>query len=67
MWLMADILTPDCPLCRKPPVMMIGSQAFCGNADCHTLCWEPSKSLDDNLLGAQTVHIPPMTGEDADG
>ena len=29
---MAEILTPDCPLCRQPPKFIVGiTQAFCGN------------------------------------
>lgn len=58
---MADILTPDCPLCRRPPMMVFGGvQAWCGNPDCPILCWNPAKSLDDNLMDAGTVQFPPM-------
>lgn len=58
---MADLLTPHCPLCDWPPVMMLpgGIQAFCGNDDCTLLCWNPSLSLDANLLDAGVVLFPP--------
>jgi hypothetical protein len=36
-----------------------GVQAFCGNDDCTLLCWDPSLSLDDNLLDAGVVRFPP--------
>ena len=63
---MADILTPHCPLCHQLPMMMFGggSQAFCGNDDCRILMWTPTKSLDDNLLDAGVVQLPPMTDDE---
>jgi hypothetical protein len=67
----ADILTPRCPLCRQPPAIALPGaiQAFCGNDDCTLLCWNPSLSLDANLLDAGVVHLPPMTEDEgkADG
>jgi hypothetical protein len=64
---MAEILTPRCPLCGHLPVMMLGggTQAFCGNDDgCPLICWDPSLSLDANLLDAGFVKL---TREDDDG
>lgn len=56
---MAEILTPDCPMCGKPPLFGFGdSQAFCGNNDCTLILWDPSLSLDDNLMDAGVVHLP---------
>jgi hypothetical protein len=52
---MTDILTPRCPLCGQPPAFVFGggTQAFCGNGDdCDLICWDPSKTLDENLLDA---------------
>ena len=56
---MAEILTPDCPVCSQPPIMVFGggTQAFCGNDDCSTLCWNPSKSIDDNLMDTHFVEL----------
>lgn len=55
---MAEILTPRCPLCDQPPVMVFGTQAFCGNEDgCTLLLWNPYLGLDDNLLDAGVVKI----------
>ena len=61
---MPEILTPRCPLCDEPPMMVFGggTQAFCGNEDgCPLICWTPTKSLDENLLDAGTVKFPPDT------
>lgn len=56
---MAEPLTPNCPLCGKPPLFAVGpTQAFCGNDDCTLILWDPSLSLDDNLLDAGVVHFP---------
>jgi hypothetical protein len=55
----ADPLCPDCPLCGQPPRFAIGpTQAFCGNDDCTLILWDPSLSLDENLLDAGMVHLP---------
>lgn len=63
--LMADILTPNCPICGHPPMMVFGggTQAFCGNDDCTMLNWTPTLSREDNLNDAQIIQLPPMTGE----
>lgn len=57
---MTASLTPCCPVCSQPPCMVVagGSQAFCGNDDCTTLCWDMSRSLDDNLLDIGFVQLP---------
>ncbi len=58
---MAEILTPRCPLCDGEPMALIPGleQAFCDNDDCALLCWTPALSLDDNLLNAGVVRLPP--------
>ena len=63
---MAEILTPDCPLCGEPPMPLIPglTQAFCGNDDCTILCWTPAKSLDENLMDVGVVKLPPETSAD---
>ena len=63
---MAEILTPRCPLCDSLPMMVFGggTQAFCGNDDCTLLTWNPSLSLDANLLDAGVVHLPPMADDE---
>jgi hypothetical protein len=65
---MAEILTPCCPLCGQLPMMVFGggTQAFCGNDDCTILCWTPTLSLDDNLMDARHVQLPPAE-DSADG
>jgi hypothetical protein len=54
------LVTPGCPLCGQQPVMILGggTQAFCGNDDCTLLLWNPSLSLDENLLDAGLVRFP---------
>jgi hypothetical protein len=61
---MTEILTPRCPLCDSPPAIMLpgATQAFCGNDDCTLLMWTRTKSLDENLMGAGVVKLPPMEG-----
>ena len=56
---MAEILTPRCPVCDSDPVMVFGggTQAFCGNDDCSTLCWNPTHSLDKNLMETHFVEL----------
>jgi hypothetical protein len=58
-------LTPACPFCGQPPVFLLGggTQAFCGNDDCTLLTWNPSLSLDENLLDAGVVHLEPGGSE----
>jgi hypothetical protein len=53
------VLTPRCPVCDSPPVMVFGggTQAFCGNDDCSTVTWNPAESLDDNLLDVHFVEL----------
>lgn len=65
---MAEILTPDCPVCSQPPVMVFGggTQAFCPNRQCSTLTWNPMKSLDDNLMDTNFVELKER-GEEGDG
>jgi hypothetical protein len=60
---MSEILTPDCPLCGRPPQLIAGAtQAFCGNDACTLLCWDPTLSLDANLLDAGVVRWEPTEG-----
>ena len=61
---MAEILTPRCPLCNHLPAITIpgGIQAFCGNDDCVLLTWNPTKSLDDNLMAAGVARWEPTEG-----
>lgn len=60
---MANILTPRCPLCCGLPMLVLGggTQVFCGNDDCTLLTWNPSLSVDDNLMDSKVIHLPPMT------
>ena len=58
---MAEVLTPRCPLCDGPPMMVVADQAFCGTVDCSLLNWTLTMSLDENLLAAKVVHLPPLT------
>jgi hypothetical protein len=53
------IQTPACPLCGELPTITIGggTQAFCGNDGCTVIFWDPSRSLDQNLLEANFVDL----------
>jgi len=65
---MTDILTPCCPLCEELPMAIFGggTQAFCGNGDCTLICWNPSLSLDANLLDAGVIQFPPPAGDEGE-
>jgi hypothetical protein len=66
---MSEILTPRCPLCDQPPALALPgfTQWWCGNDDCTILCWNPSLTLDENLLDTGFVKLPPMEdGSDDD-
>ena len=55
------ILCPRCPLCDGRPAPTLprsAEQAFCANTDCSVICWNPSKSLDDNLLNVKGHQLP---------
>jgi len=53
-----SLLTPDCPVCKWPPVMLLGPEfAMCGNLDCKAVSWNPSKTLDTNLLNVHFVEL----------
>ena len=58
---MAEILTPDCPLCGGPPAIVTpgGTQAFCGNDACDLWFWNPAAGLDDNLMDAGVTRWEP--------
>lgn len=52
---------PRCPLCSSrpdpgPPIS--AEQAFCGNPQCPAICWNPSETLDQNLLNVRSHRLP---------
>jgi hypothetical protein len=53
--------TPNCPLCDQPPAIVLpgNEQAFCGNAACPVYAWNPSVSLEENLLSAGPIEVSP--------
>lgn len=62
---MAEILTPRCPQCDQLPYMVMGggTQAFCGNGKCSTLTWNPTQSMDENLLNTNFVELKQRSEE----
>jgi hypothetical protein len=57
-------VTPRCPLCDELPRIVLpgGEQAFCGTESCPIWCWDPSRSLDENLLDVGHVRLAPAEG-----
>ncbi|MET1006580.1 MAG: hypothetical protein ABWX96_13610 [Propionibacteriaceae bacterium] len=48
-----------CPLCGYPPLLLLHpEQAFCGNPECTAVTWNPSHTLDENLLQANVIRLP---------
>jgi hypothetical protein len=45
------IRTPCCPLCGKPPMLVLagGAQAFCGTEGCRIIIWDATASMDENM------------------
>jgi hypothetical protein len=53
---MTRLLSPDCPFCGEPPQLVVNPvQAFCGNDDCSTFCWDMTQSVEYNRTH-MTVH-----------
>lgn len=52
-------MTPHCPLCDWPPLIVLGggTRAFCQNLECDVLAWDPSVSLDENLLSFRSLTL----------
>lgn len=50
--------SPDCPWCGHPPHFLVGlTQAFCGNADCRCLMWDPSLTPAQNQTNVGEVDL----------
>lgn len=46
-----------CPGCETTAVMKIGGEAWCLNALCHVLKWEPGKTLEENARDIKTIDL----------
>lgn len=53
---------PRCPQCNSEPVLALPAQAFCGNEECEAFCWNPTKTLDENLMNANFIDMPDWLG-----
>jgi hypothetical protein len=62
MAVLTEVRTRPAPRSAVEQAFIDGGQAFCGNDNCTLLLWDPTKSLDDNLLDAGVVKLPPMEG-----
>lgn len=52
---------PRCPLCGRLPAFILAGavQAFCGTEGCDVVCWNPSETLDENLLNLGSEEAAP--------
>lgn len=66
---MAEILTPDCPVCGEPPLWVLGggTQAFCSGDECPVLTWDPSASAAENLLNMKPVTLTDNSSDEGSG
>lgn len=48
-----------CPGCEQPPRYLLGggTQAFCGNMDCHVFTWNPTLSLQELAAGTKYIDL----------
>lgn len=59
-----EIRCPSCPLCDGPPsqefvcVLTWPGQAWCDNSDCDVMCWDATKTLDENIMNASGNTLP---------
>jgi hypothetical protein len=53
-----------CPSCGQPAAIAFADQAMCGTETCRVLTWDPSKTLDENLDGAQSIDLPDLPQAD---
>lgn len=44
---------PTCPVCGAAAVTYLGGtwprQAWCSNANCNVVCWDATRTVDENL------------------
>lgn len=52
------IVTPECPICKQPPEMVIGDTAFCTTDGCKALMWDITVPLDELLMNTQIINLP---------
>jgi hypothetical protein len=58
---MTEIREPDCPSCGRPPDMIVSAQqAFCGNDECSTFCWNMTKTRAENMAEAHYIDLSPL-------
>jgi hypothetical protein len=62
---MAEPVGWTCPVCGSPAVaeLPFDEQAFCGNDDCPTLCWNPTLTFDENLDSFKAIELPKLGEE----
>lgn len=64
--MMAEILTPRCPVCGTDPYMVMGggTQAFCGNGEgCPVMTWNPVESREHFFRTARQIEIQDRSEE----
>lgn len=62
---MTVIREPDCPRCGQPPTLVVSPvQAFCGNDDCDTFCWDMTKTRAENEAGVSYIDLSGLDPQD---
>lgn len=65
-----EIKEPDCPGCGQPPKLVISPlQAFCGNEECGTVCWNQTMTraeLQADFTVIDLSGLPPSKPRDGD-
>ena len=65
---MPEPLTPTCPRCHQPPIMVLagGGQAFCGTDDCPVVTWSPLQTAEEFEATAQPLQVTDADGNPVD-
>jgi hypothetical protein len=51
-----------CPGCEEDAALALSVQAFCGNDECHVMCWNPEQTLQQFAETAESIELPGWPG-----
>jgi hypothetical protein len=54
---MDQALGSRCPGCGQDAALTLSVQAFCGNDECHVMCWDPEQTLQQFADTAECIDL----------